>query len=134
MDIGCNVIKQTLLFLWCLPQNIAGLIVLAVTKYQGAQSVRYNNTLVTYWKSGCGVSLGRFIFISPKDDHSALRHEYGHHLDSNHLGPLYLFVIGIPSFCWAMFFEKYRKKHHISYYDFYTERRADELGGVIRIR
>lgn len=127
-----HALKQTLLFLWCLPQNIAGLIVLAITKCQGAKSERYNNTLVTYWKSGCGLSLGRFIFISPKDDYSALRHEYGHYLDGNCLGPLFLLVIGIPSFCWAAFFDKYRRKYNISYYNFYTERRADRLGEVIR--
>lgn len=127
-----HILKQTLLFLWCLPQNMAGLIILAITKCQGAKSEQYNNTLVTYWKSDYGLSLGRFIFISPKDDHSALRHEYGHYLDGNCLGPLYLLVIGIPSFCWAMFFEKYRQKKGISYYQFYTERRADKLGEVIR--
>lgn len=127
-----HALKQTLLFLWCLPQNIAGLIVLAIAKCQGAKSERYNNTLVTYWKSGCGLSLGRFIFISPKDDHSALRHEYGHYLDGICLGPLFLLVIGIPSFCWAAFFDKYRRKNNISYYSFYTERRADKLGEVIR--
>lgn len=127
-----HALKQTLLFLWCLPQNIAGLIVLAITKCQGAKSERYNNTLVTYWKSGCGLSLGRFIFISPNDDYSALRHEYGHYLDGNCLGPLFLLVIGIPSFCWAAFFDEYRRKNKISYYNFYTERRADRLGEVIR--
>ena len=59
-------------------------------------------------------------------------HEFGHTLQSQKLGWLYLFIIGIPSIIWAGCFEGYRKKHNISYYTFYTEQWADRLGGVKR--
>ena len=127
-----KTLKRSLLFLWCLPQNILGLLVLAFTKFQRAKTERYEDTFVTRWKYGSGVSLGCFIFISEHANHKTLRHEYGHFLDGNCLGPLYLPIIFLPSFCWAAFFDKYREKHNISYYTFYTERRADKLGGVNR--
>lgn len=47
-----------------------------------------------------GVSLGRYIIFS-NDVHlslDALKHEYGHTLQSKKLGWLYLIVIGLPSF------------------------------------
>lgn len=124
--------KQIALFLWCLPQNILGLIVLIFTKFQRAKTQRYEEVFVTHWKYSSGCSLGCFVFIPKYADEKTLRHEYGHYLDGNCLGPLFLLVIGIPSFCWAAFFDKYRYKHNISYYSFYTERRADKLGGVVR--
>ena len=68
-----------------------------------------------------------------KKSHSDyIKHEYGHTLQSKILGPLYLFVIGLPSLIWAGCFEDYRKENKISYYDFYTEKWADKLGGVNR--
>ena len=127
-----NAIKHAALFLWCLPQNIVGLAVLAFTKLQGAKTNLYNGTFVTRWKYGSGVSLGCFIFIPESSNDKTLKHEYGHYLDGRCLGPLYLFVIGLPSIIWAAFFDAYRKKHNVSYYDFYTERRADRLGEVER--
>lgn len=127
-----KIFKRVFLFLWCLPQNLLGLIVLIFTKFQRAKTERYGETFVTRWKYGSGVSLGCFIFVSEHASDNTLKHEYGHYLDGKCLGPLYLFVIGLPSFCWATFFDKYRSKHNISYYSFYTERRADKLGGVNR--
>ena len=52
-----------------------------------------------------GVSLGAFIFINGKrgDEYkkTVSVHEYGHTIQSLILGPLYLFVVGIPSFVWC---------------------------------
>jgi hypothetical protein len=61
-----------------------------------------------------------------------IAHEYGHTIQSHKLGLVYLLVIGLPSLIWAGCFEKYRKKHGVSYYSFYTEKWADKLGGVER--
>lgn len=62
------------------------------------------------------------------------RHEYGHTLQSLLLGPLYLLVIGLPSFLWCQlpFFQERRKRRHISYYSFFPERWADALGKADR--
>jgi hypothetical protein len=76
------------------------------------------------------ISLGNFIFVSNIKDLETIKHEYGHTLQSYQLGWLYLIVIGIPSLFWAAFGKKYRKKRNKSYYDFYTERWANKLGGI----
>ena len=59
-----------------------------------------------------------------------LKHESGHQVQSFILGPLYLLVIGLPSIVWNVCFRKYRAKYQISYYDFYTEKWANQLGGI----
>lgn len=120
-----NILIQ---IIWCGPQNILGLFVFLFTKLQKARTEIYKNTLVTRWKYSSGLSLGSFIFVSENDDGSTLKHEYGHYLDSNCIGANYLLVIGLPSLCWAIFGKKYRIKHGLTYYDFYTERRAELLG------
>lgn len=127
-----KIIKVSLLFLWLLPQNIIGLLVLLFAKLQGAKSEKYNGALITKWKYSSGVSLGQFIFVSKTAREQTIKHEYGHYLDGTCLGWLYLLIIGLPSIIWASCFWKYRAKKQISYYAFYTEKRADALGEVSR--
>ena len=116
--------------IWQLPQNIAGYIVLKVTKaYPGCA---YKDAVVFPWYRKDGISLGKYIFVPPTVDLDYVKHEYGHTIQSKRLGWLYLFVIGIPSIVWAGCFKSYRKKHNVSYYSFYTEKWADKLGGVER--
>ena len=124
---------------WGLPQTlIGGMIYLLRNK---SSREHFRGAIVTISKSprdmSLGLSLGLFIFIqrpvNVKDykatDRFLLRHEYGHTIQSLILGPLYLPVIGLPSFLWANLpcFEHYRRQHHISYYAFYTERWANHL-------
>lgn len=80
------------------------------------------------------VSLGTYIFLCPAhwENKTVLLHEKGHTKQSYILGWLYLPIIGLPSLIWCGFFEKYRKKHGISYYSFYTEKWADSLMGIKR--
>ena len=59
-------------------------------------------------------------------------HEYGHTRDSRMFGPLYLIVIGLPSIIWAWMYGTIIKPTQNGYYKFYTEKRADRLGGVER--
>jgi len=126
-----KTLKNIFVFLWLLPQNIIGLLVMLFTKKQAPRE-RYNGTLITRWKYGSGVSLGQFIFVSKYADEDTIAHEWGHYLQGLLLGWLYLAVIGLPSFLWAWLGEKYRKKHNVSYYSFYTERIADAFAGVTR--
>ena len=60
-----------------------------------------------------------------------LRHEYGHSIQSLILGPLYLFLVGIPSMFWCRVPAVGRswRNGRRSYYSFVTERSADRLGG-----
>lgn len=57
-------------------------------------------------------------------------HEYGHTIQSLLLGPLYLIVIGLPSFVWSRWKRLIwlRRESGIPYSWFYTERWADWLG------
>lgn len=73
-----------------------------------------------------GISLGSFAFVSNNlaKKETAVRHEQGHMWDSKVMGPLYLFIVGIPSLLNASFgFTK-------CYYDFYCEAWANKHSGV----
>lgn len=71
--------------------------------------------------------LGKYIFINPEtDDQIILRHEYGHRIQSSILGPLYLFLIFIPSFLHYLVFSR-SGKDWSEYYEFYTESWANQL-------
>lgn len=77
-----------------------------------------------------GISLGQYVIVNKYflDNPNMWLHEYGHCRQSLYLGPLYLLVIGLPSLIWAALY----KPGKGSYYDFYTEKWADRLGGVTR--
>ena len=96
---------------------------------------KYENAIVTEWDYEYSVSLGMFLFVTKKEQagegfEKLILHEYGHTFQSLLLGPLYMLVIGFPSMMWLRLpiFQKMRKKKKISYYSFYTEKWADELG------
>ena len=128
---------ETLLYLWQLPQNLAGLLLVAVFGWCSPIDYRGNNhrlpssLVFIREKMRGGISLGRYIIMNDRlsDDIRVYQHERGHSIQSMILGPLYLFVIGIPSILWAAWWNEDRG---VSYYSFYTERWADYLGGVNR--
>lgn len=109
-----------------------------------------------------GVSLGEFIILREfleRQSPQVKEHEYGHSIQSLILGPLYLIIIGIPSALLNLFttisfylqsldleskhgketweYVKEREKIRVellaNYYNFYTEKWADKLGGVTRV-
>ncbi len=135
-----KIIKAALFYIWqftfALVQNIIGLIMLAVYKSKGAKSEWYHNALITYidTKNFGGVSLGMFIFINAKREgdhlHDTKIHEYGHTVQSLLLGPVWLFVIAIPSMIWCNtpYFVKMRKLDNVSYYKAYCEGWANTCG------
>lgn len=122
--------KKILIWIWCFPQMLIGLILRICTKAEYCGD-HYRTNKLPFPGS---VSLGEYIFLCPNhwDNETVLKHEKGHSKQSLYLGWLYLLVIGIPSFIWSGCFREFRQKHNISYYWFYTERWADELGGVER--
>ena len=121
-----NRFKIALIWVWCFPQMLAGLILKIITKAE-KHGEFYHYTI----KNG-SVSLGEYIFLCPahKQSFDIKKHELGHRKQSLMLGWLYLIVIGLPSFIWANCFKKYREKHKIDYYSFYSERWANKLGRV----
>lgn len=139
--------KKFIRTLWELPQNAVGALVKRISKAE--PFVSYKDAEVYSWRINGGLSLGKHIFVPfsrsdldivpdlgcytlPRSVEEYIKHEYGHTLQSKRLGWLYLLVIALPSLTWAGCFGEYRKKTGTSYYDFYTERWANELGGVER--
>lgn len=113
-----------------------GLVMFAIYKSKGAKSEKFHNSIITYIdkKNFGGVSLGIFIFINAKKQGDSLHdtqiHEYGHTIQSAILGPLWLFVIALPSVIWCNTpkFVKLRKEKNVSYYKAYCEGWANVCG------
>ena len=124
-------ILEALLYVWQLPQNLLGILLVAI--YKPENSYAFNRARLYYsTRMTGGISLGRYIIVRSvfKDYTGRLEwHEYGHCRQSMFLGPLYLPVIGLPSILWAAIF---RAGFGRSYYEFFTEAWADKLGGVDR--
>ena len=126
--------KKFLFAIWEFPQKIAAAIVKKLAKT--SEIGEYNGAKVYYWKWPGGLSLSNNIFVPfewfDKDawQMNYVKHEYGHTIQSRMLGPIYLLVIGAPSFLWAWLGDKYREKNKVSYYAFYTEKWANKLGGA----
>ena len=120
-----------LLYLWQLPQNLLGLLIRAF--YKVDNKVAYKDKTIRVCKGfPGGVSLGETIIVNKYPNNTetwkTVKHEYGHSIQSKYLGWFYLFVIGIPSGIWALV----HKPSMGSYYTFYTEFWADDLGNVKR--
>ncbi len=128
---------------WGFPQTLLGFLNFILTIRN--KHYFYNGAIITVWKNKSSVSLGLFVFITDepffydklkskytKKDLSdrLLVHEYGHTIQSLILGPLYLFLIGIPSTLWGFLPNLARKRQtkQISYFSFFTEKWANVLG------
>lgn len=128
-------LKEVLLFLWTLPQQILGMLVVFFT---GAIKERRQYEYAAYSFGYFGVSLGNFIiFGSAPGTETSYRHEYGHHIQSLYLGPLYLIVVGIPSLLgniWDRIAHRnWTNMQRVTwYYSRFPEKWADQLGGVKR--
>ncbi len=121
-------------YTWGLLQNLAGGTIYAFYRLRGCPHFAYQGALAVIWPVRSGsMSLGRFLFLHESyrpGDRALLTHEYGHTIQSLILGPLYLFVIGLPSLLWAGLpvFQRRRHDRHVSYYSFYPEKWANALG------
>lgn len=128
-----KMIRKILFYFWqftyALIQNLIGIGMLIVYKAKGSRSEWYHNALITYIerKNFGGVSLGMFIFINKNktgdDLHDTKIHEYGHTVQSLILGPVWLFVIALPSMIWCGLpaLCRLRREKNISYYWLYCE-------------
>lgn len=115
-------------FIWQLPQNLIALIMLP---FLGKlRLISYKKFCFAFEGEHMigGISLGNFAFLSTNLSRKAasVAHEQeGHTHDSKLFGPLYLFVIGLPSLIHAWLYDK-----NTCYYDFWTERRANRFANV----
>lgn len=141
MDLFVKIMKKVLLFIWQLPQNLLGLILLMFyrqeTKFDYKDDVNYYETI----EMPSGISLGQYVIVRHRYRINDLNHEYGHCRQSQYLGPLYLILIGLPSILGNLFDRivltnilhwPYTKTYKW-YYNQPWEKWADKLGGVTRI-
>ena len=130
--------KQILLYIWQLPQNLLGLLLIAFYRPERMQIMENGNRIYYATRMKGGISLGKYSIVnvghyrhdineSLKRD--TVRHEaIGHAKQSLYLGWLYLLVIGLPS---ALHAALCKCKNH-SYYDMWFEKWADKLAEVKR--
>ena len=126
-----RVLFAILLYLWQLPQNLLGLLLVTILKPESCCTFDGYRLYYASRMRG-GISLGQYVVIHDQMKDFTGRtenHEMGHSRQSLYLGPLYLIAIGLPSLLWAAWWNRYRG---VSYYSFYTEKWADYLGGVKR--
>ncbi|MBR5474100.1 MAG: hypothetical protein IKU83_01680 [Lachnospiraceae bacterium] len=136
---------------WGCVQSLIGLVVFCGCKCRN-RDVKwfwYRGTIVTFWERGEGLSLGLFVFVNQRKEdivekekrvlsnvtRETIAHELGHCRQSAVLGPLYLFVIGIPSLLWCKMPKavEMRKEKGVSYEEFYPERWAEAWKNEINI-
>lgn len=135
-----KMLKEILLYIWQLPQNIVGLVFMLFLLPFSKKEKNYRGDINVYVskKMRGGITLGRYIFLDSIYGNidrykETWDHEWGHTRQSRMLGPLYLLVIGLPSICWAgLYGTKLFPYKRNGYYVFYTEKWADKLGGVVR--
>ena len=131
MKLIMKYIRNLILFIWQLPQHIVALIyfgyLVMMCKDLGVDS-RYKQATVIPCIMRGAVTLGNYVFVGLNSEYrKTVKHELGHTIQSKILGPLYLIVIGIPSITYCglrRLFPSLRKKN---YYDFYTEKWANNL-------
>lgn len=139
-----KTIKDILLWIWQLPQNIVGLFLLLITGYDKKVIANNGNKIYFSSRMSGGISLGKYSIISEyyirkcKTDKDILdldvsKHEaLGHGAQSRYLGPFYLPVVGLQSIIWAWMYGNIIPYTKNGYYKFWTEKWADKLGGVER--
>lgn len=125
--------KNILIYLWQLPQNLLGVLLLVLFRTLDDECSEFTNNgaLICFSdKMRGGVSLGRYVFLKPTVERD-IHHELGHCRQSRMLGWLYLPIVGIPSIIHAAFY-KYNPQDPNGYYRYWCEAWADRLGGVRR--
>lgn len=124
--------QKFLLWTWCLPQTILGLLVFIITLEQNVEIRHYKSVNLNKldWDGFGGLSLGKYIFLeSKKFDQKHIRHEYGHTIQNYILGPLYLLVVGIPSLTLSTL-ARFSDTVKRNYFNCFPENWADSLGKV----
>lgn len=131
------ILKEIILYIWQLPQNICGLVLLLFYRKEKLYLKQNGRYFYYTTEMPSGISLGNYIIIRREDTGDTMKHEYGHSVDSRIWGPLYLLVIGIPSGLGNLYDRWFHKswsyyKRYKWYYNQPWEKSADKKGGVIR--
>lgn len=122
---------ESILYLWQIPQNILGLILLLIYKNEKIYH-KLNGRFFYYTEEMLsGISLGNYIILKRENRGNDFKHEYGHSIQSRILGPLYLIIIGLPSLLGNIYSRIFNKDDKW-YYNQPWEKWADKLGKVKR--
>lgn len=146
-------IKQILLYIHQLPQNIVGFLLTRKPKHT-IDDFKLNDgttTKVYFTKNvfDCGVSLGNYIILDDdvyydnclyrrKNAIKTVNHEHGHQFQSLYFGWFYLIFVGLISAVFNNLWDRiFHKKWDFEkrtkwYYNRYPEKWADKLGKVDR--
>ena len=120
--------KQILLYIWQLPQNLLGLLFLLFIRGE-KEHLLYGIRFYTAPNFPGGISIGQYIIMGFATEKS-IRHEYGHCIQSRILGWIYLPIVGLSSLMHAWLHNC--AKTGKTYYHHWTESWADRLAGVKR--
>ena len=135
--------KNIILYIWQMPQNILGLLVILFTRAKAENYISKGGKTICLYRAKkyhFGVSLGKYIIFGGYFDECDVLHEYGHQLQSLRLGWLYLPIIGFVSALFNNIWDRLvHKKWTIKsrnkwYYNRFPENWADKLGCVNRQR
>lgn len=123
---------KILRYIWQLPQNILGLALESMIYWGISKEVKEGDVRYMYTPLlPSSVCLGSYIYLTIGAGPNTRKHEYGHYIQSLILGPLYLFIIGIPSLLHNIVHTVCEKVNiKWDYYSFYTEKWANKLGKV----
>lgn len=122
--------KNFLMYIWQLPQNILGLIFMVFLRDKKLILKQDNVSFYTAKNMKGGISLGMYVFLS----HASMikipvyNHEYGHCLQSRKLGWFYIFPVGLCSLMAASMAQPCSVS--CTYYRQWTEKWANKLGGI----
>lgn len=123
-----TVLKNLLLYVWQLPQNLLGLLFLLFIRNEKKHILAG----VTFYQSSTfpgGISLGQYIIMGYATEKD-VKHEFGHCIQSKILGWFYLPIVGLLSLLHAWIHDC--KAIGKTYYHYWTEKWADKLAGVKR--
>ena len=127
--------KNILLFIWQLPQNLIGLFIILVN-FKNVTKNKSKKCFKVKYLCDCGISLGNYIIIDSDITCSGwtVGHEQGHQKQSQMFGWLYLILIGLPSICGniinRVFHKNWKTPKRLNwYYNLPWEKSAIKLGG-----
>lgn len=120
-------------FTWGIVMNLIGVIVYLILSFKHPKFKFGNSLGVVVGENWGGLSLGIFIFCGKNNiTHHLKCHESGHGIQNLFMGPLFPFLVGIPSVIryWYRELKYYRKgRSPKTFYDsIWFEGQATKLG------
>ena len=94
-----KILFYILNFTWGIIMNIFGLIGAGAMLVLGKRPLRHAGSITFHiGRNWGGVSLGIFSFVCENASKHTLDHEFGHAVQNALYGPLFPFIVAIPSF------------------------------------